>query len=128
MATSLLPDWTLDRKSRLHEPGLSDRRFSRETTRKHPRAQKSPLLCPMGWMCYKRRAEKPEMPDPDAVFGSSEQAAGTAARPNETSPSFGEDAAQAMNYCPRCSMRLASRSCKLICPGCGYYMSCSDFY
>jgi len=39
-----------------------------------------------------------------------------------------EDAGLAMNYCPRCSARLASRSCKLICPGCGYYMSCSDFY
>jgi len=34
----------------------------------------------------------------------------------------------ASNYCPRCSARLAARSCKLICPGCGYYMSCSDFY
>ncbi len=34
----------------------------------------------------------------------------------------------ALNYCPRCSARLASRSCKLICPDCGYYMSCSDFY
>jgi hypothetical protein len=33
----------------------------------------------------------------------------------------------ASSYCPRCSARLASRSCKLICPGCGYYMSCSDF-
>ncbi len=34
----------------------------------------------------------------------------------------------AMSYCPRCSARLAARSCKLICPSCGYYMSCSDFY
>ncbi len=34
----------------------------------------------------------------------------------------------ALNYCPRCSARLASRSCKLVCPNCGYYMSCSDFY
>jgi len=34
----------------------------------------------------------------------------------------------ASNYCPRCSARLAARSCKLICPSCGYYMSCSDFY
>jgi hypothetical protein len=34
----------------------------------------------------------------------------------------------AMSYCPRCSARLAERSCKLICPNCGYYMSCSDFY
>jgi hypothetical protein len=34
----------------------------------------------------------------------------------------------ALNYCPGCSVRLAPRSCKLICPSCGYYMSCSDFY
>jgi len=34
----------------------------------------------------------------------------------------------ASNYCPRCSARLEGRSCKLICPACGYYMSCSDFY
>jgi Zn finger protein HypA/HybF involved in hydrogenase expression len=34
----------------------------------------------------------------------------------------------AMAYCPRCSAQLAQRSCKMICPSCGYYMSCSDFY
>jgi hypothetical protein len=34
----------------------------------------------------------------------------------------------AMSYCPSCSTRLTSRSCKLLCPDCGYYMSCSDFY
>ncbi len=40
----------------------------------------------------------------------------------------GEDVGLAMSYCPRCSARLAARNCKLICPECGYYMSCSDFY
>jgi len=34
----------------------------------------------------------------------------------------------ASEYCPRCSARLTARSCKMLCPGCGYYMSCSDFY
>jgi len=34
----------------------------------------------------------------------------------------------ALRYCPRCSARLESRSCKLVCAACGYYMSCSDFY
>jgi hypothetical protein len=33
-----------------------------------------------------------------------------------------------MQYCPSCSSKLWARSCKLVCPSCGYYMSCSDFY
>src|SRR5205814_9310641 len=31
-------------------------------------------------------------------------------------------------YCPVCSRRLESKRCKLICPQCGYYMSCADYY
>jgi hypothetical protein len=34
----------------------------------------------------------------------------------------------ASEFCPGCAARLVQRSCKLICPACGYYMSCSDFY
>jgi rubrerythrin len=34
----------------------------------------------------------------------------------------------ASRYCPLCSQRLESRRCKLICPVCGYYMSCADYY
>jgi hypothetical protein len=33
-----------------------------------------------------------------------------------------------MLYCPVCSARLESRKCKLLCPQCGYYMSCADYY
>ena len=33
-----------------------------------------------------------------------------------------------LDYCPNCSARLASRQCKMICPRCGYFLSCSDYY
>lgn len=29
--------------------------------------------------------------------------------------------------CPNCSSRLREFRCKLVCPGCPYYMSCSDY-
>jgi len=31
-------------------------------------------------------------------------------------------------YCPNCSMKLLDRGCKLKCPQCGFYLSCSDFF
>jgi hypothetical protein len=52
-------------------------------------------------------------------------AASRAGASGGTNPGNGFEHASA--YCPRCSARLAARSCKLICSGCGYYMSCSDF-
>ena len=30
-------------------------------------------------------------------------------------------------FCPVCSARLESQKCKMICPRCGYFMSCSEF-
>jgi tRNA(Ile2) C34 agmatinyltransferase TiaS len=32
------------------------------------------------------------------------------------------------HYCPACDERLEDRGCKLKCPKCGYFMSCSDFH
>jgi len=75
-------------------------------------------------MCYKRRSE---MAEPDVVKAK----AGAWAAPANAGGAAGESSGEpelAMSYCPRCSARLAARSCKLLCPDCGYYMSCSDFY
>jgi hypothetical protein len=30
--------------------------------------------------------------------------------------------------CPNCGARLQQSRCKLLCPRCHYYMSCSDYY
>jgi hypothetical protein len=33
-----------------------------------------------------------------------------------------------LEYCPNCSAKLVGQSCKLKCPRCGYFLSCSDYY
>lgn len=40
----------------------------------------------------------------------------------------GADNEHALSFCPVCSARLEAHKCKLRCPTCGYYMSCSDYY
>jgi hypothetical protein len=43
-------------------------------------------------------------------------------------PAASKDEEEPMLYCPVCSQRLSSLKCKLVCPQCGYYMSCADYY
>jgi hypothetical protein len=40
----------------------------------------------------------------------------------------GFDARHPQQYCPNCSAELKESRCKLTCPQCGFYLSCSDFY
>jgi Zn finger protein HypA/HybF involved in hydrogenase expression len=38
------------------------------------------------------------------------------------------DSETLVTTCPNCGARLREHRCKLLCPRCHYYMSCSDYY
>jgi hypothetical protein len=38
------------------------------------------------------------------------------------------DPGELMRTCLNCGSAMQERKCKLICTGCGYFMSCSDYY
>jgi hypothetical protein len=38
------------------------------------------------------------------------------------------DAERLMRTCANCGAEMEERKCKLICYGCGYFLSCSDYH
>jgi len=46
-------------------------------------------------------------------------------RPERPKP---PDPARLMRTCANCGSEMEERKCKLICRGCGYFLSCSDYY
>ena len=47
--------------------------------------------------------------------------------PEEACPLERPETGEHWRWCPRCSHELHNEKCKLRCPRCHYFMSCSDF-
>ena len=58
------------------------------------------------------------------LSGEPVEANRTEVKPVET----GRGAGHPERFCPNCSVELTESRCKLSCPQCGFYLSCSDFY
>jgi hypothetical protein len=50
------------------------------------------------------------------------------AEPAASVQSQAPDPGELMRTCATCGSAMEERKCKLICTGCGYFLSCSDYY
>jgi hypothetical protein len=50
------------------------------------------------------------------------------AAPTKSGETSVPDPEAIVRTCPNCGARLQESRCKLLCPRCHYYMSCSDYY
>ncbi|HEY8170543.1 MAG TPA: hypothetical protein VIH24_05535 [Candidatus Limnocylindria bacterium] len=46
----------------------------------------------------------------------------------DVAPPKQPDPNRLMRTCANCGSEMEERKCKLICRGCGYFLSCSDYY
>ena len=60
-------------------------------------------------------------PTPEPASLGQERSA-PSAQPEATDPG------ELMRTCANCGAAMLERKCKLICTGCGYFLSCSDYY
>lgn len=78
-------------------------------------------------MCYNLRAVK-DTGRKETASAEMRGAAVAGSGGNTTAEEVAQGHEDASRYCPICSQRLESQRCKLVCSGCGYYMSCADYY
>ena len=53
---------------------------------------------------------------------------GPSGLPGHRPGSAAQAEARVMRVCPNCSAELQEVRCKLSCPRCGFFLSCSDYY